>query len=84
MKTLLLTLVVVTIVCLDLGNSLKCYSSRTETMTCPEGKDKCEKYAVGLMPGSFFFIYTCTSKCHEGAYNVCCSTDLCNKSSTRG
>nr|Q9PRQ4.2 RecName: Full=Nicotinic acetylcholine receptor-binding protein Mnn-4; AltName: Full=Three-finger toxin; Short=3FTx [Micrurus nigrocinctus] len=25
---------------------LKCYSSRTETMTCPEGKDKCEKYAV--------------------------------------
>uniref|UniRef100_A0A194ATC7 Three-finger toxin 16e n=1 Tax=Micrurus tener TaxID=1114301 RepID=A0A194ATC7_9SAUR len=79
MKTLLLTLVVVTIVCLDLGNSLKCYSSRTETMTCPEGRDKCEKYAVGLMPGTWSYHRGCASTCHRGKYNVCCSTDLCNK-----
>nr|C6JUP1.1 RecName: Full=Three-finger toxin 3FTx-1; Flags: Precursor [Micrurus corallinus]ACS74995.1 3FTx precursor [Micrurus corallinus] len=84
MKTLLLTLVVVTIVCLDLGNSLICYNTMMQKVTCPEGKDKCEKYAVPVMRGKFYFSYQCTSKCHEGAYDVCCSTDLCNKSSTSG
>nr|AKN63192.1 three-finger toxin precursor L.C [Micrurus laticollaris] len=79
MKTLLLTLVVVTIVCLDLGNSLICYSSKSDTMTCPEGQNKCEKYAVPLMQGRWFYSYECTSACHRGPYNVCCSTDLCNK-----
>nr|A0A2P1BST7.1 RecName: Full=Mipartoxin-1A; AltName: Full=Mipartoxin-IA; AltName: Full=Three-finger toxin-02; Short=3FTx-02; Flags: Precursor [Micrurus mipartitus]AVI57320.1 mipartoxin-IA [Micrurus mipartitus] len=81
MKTLLLTLVVVTIVCLDLGNSLKCYVSREgETQTCPEGEKLCEKYAVSYFhDGRWRYRYECTSACHRGPYNVCCSTDLCNK-----
>nr|F5CPE2.1 RecName: Full=Three-finger toxin MALT0063C; Short=3FTx MALT0063C; Flags: Precursor [Micrurus altirostris]AED89569.1 putative three finger toxin precursor [Micrurus altirostris] len=80
MRTLLLTLVVVTIVCLDLGNSLICYVSEYGAkMTCPEGKTLCEKYAVPLMQGHFYFAWRCTSTCKAGAYNICCSTDLCNK-----
>nr|A0A2P1BSS9.1 RecName: Full=Mipartoxin-2; AltName: Full=Mipartoxin-II; AltName: Full=Three-finger toxin-03; Short=3FTx-03; Flags: Precursor [Micrurus mipartitus]AVI57321.1 mipartoxin-II [Micrurus mipartitus] len=81
MKTLLLTLVVVTIVCLDLGNSLICYVSREgQTQTCPEGMNLCEKYAVSYFhDGRYFFTYECTSTCHRGDRNVCCSTDLCNK-----
>nr|K9MCX0.1 RecName: Full=Three-finger toxin A2; Short=3FTx A2; AltName: Full=Short chain alpha-neurotoxin A2; Short=MlatA2; Flags: Precursor [Micrurus laticollaris]AFU76493.1 short chain alpha neurotoxin A2 [Micrurus laticollaris] len=79
MKTLLLTLVVVTIVCLDLGNSLVCYVSGAWQKTCPEGQNKCEKYAVGTMHGSWIYLRGCASTCHEGPYNVCCSTDLCNK-----
>nr|ACY68695.1 long-chain neurotoxin isoform 1 [Parasuta nigriceps] len=42
MKTLLLTLVVVTIVRLDLGYTLTCYTSlNRESKTCPSGQNLC-------------------------------------------
>uniref|UniRef100_A0A8C6XA92 Uncharacterized protein n=1 Tax=Naja naja TaxID=35670 RepID=A0A8C6XA92_NAJNA len=47
MKTLLLTLVVVTIVCLDLGYTRKCLNCSTRYCTtfhtCPNGQDLCFK-----------------------------------------
>nr|F8J2E1.1 RecName: Full=Long neurotoxin 73; Short=LNTX-73; Flags: Precursor [Drysdalia coronoides]ACR78481.1 putative long chain neurotoxin 73 [Drysdalia coronoides] len=41
MKTLLLTLVVVTIVCLDLGDSLICYQAYNTPQTCAPGENLC-------------------------------------------
>nr|P86421.1 RecName: Full=Frontoxin II; Short=FTx II; AltName: Full=Three-finger toxin; Short=3FTx [Micrurus frontalis] len=59
---------------------LICYVSKDgETATCPPGQ-KCEKYAVSAShTGHWFYMYDCTSTCHIGPYNVCCSTDLCNR-----
>nr|ABX58165.1 truncated putative long neurotoxin [Austrelaps labialis] len=42
MKTLLLTLVVVTIVCLDLGNSFSCYKTpHVKSEPCAPGQNLC-------------------------------------------
>uniref|UniRef100_R4G2H7 3FTx-Hem-14 n=1 Tax=Hemiaspis signata TaxID=355698 RepID=R4G2H7_9SAUR len=84
MKTLLLTLVVVTIVCLDLGDSLKCYLSSTHSKDCAVGEDLCytetwcdawcgvrgQRVELG-----------CAATCPTAKPRVtvkCCSTDNCN------
>nr|A0A2P1BSU3.1 RecName: Full=Mipartoxin-3; AltName: Full=Mipartoxin-III; AltName: Full=Three-finger toxin-04; Short=3FTx-04; Flags: Precursor [Micrurus mipartitus]AVI57322.1 mipartoxin-III [Micrurus mipartitus] len=79
MKTLLLTLVVVTIVCLDLGNSLKCYDKLKKEVTCPEGMKFCHKDVLPATHGNSVLVMGCTYSCGLGPRNMCCSTDLCNK-----
>nr|QSI83955.1 three-finger toxin [Calliophis bivirgatus] len=78
MKTLLLTLVVVTILCLDLGYTLKCYNTIFPAIykTCPKGQNLCYlkrqrfDYLVILVSRG------CTDKCPKDG--VCCNTDKCN------
>uniref|UniRef100_R4FKG3 3FTx-Ver-5 n=1 Tax=Vermicella annulata TaxID=1295044 RepID=R4FKG3_9SAUR len=84
MKTLLLTLVVVTIVCLDLGDSLICYVGYNIPQICPTGEVVC------------FTKTWCDAHCGERGKRVelgcaatcpivkpgiditCCSTNNCN------
>nr|F5CPE6.1 RecName: Full=Three-finger toxin MALT0070C; Short=3FTx MALT0070C; Flags: Precursor [Micrurus altirostris]AED89573.1 putative three finger toxin precursor [Micrurus altirostris] len=84
MKTLLLTLVVVTIVCLDLGYTLKCYVGRKpyKLITCPEGSKKCATVPLPTRPLPIFS-KGCYTSC-PSQYVKCCSTDLCNGSPTSG
>nr|Q2VBN2.1 RecName: Full=Weak neurotoxin WNTX34; Flags: Precursor [Ophiophagus hannah]ABB83637.1 weak neurotoxin precursor [Ophiophagus hannah] len=85
MKTLLLTLVVVTIVCLDLGYSLTClncpeqYCKRIHT--CRNGENVCFKrfYEGKLLCKQFR--RGCAATCPEAKSREivqCCSTDECN------
>nr|QSI83960.1 three-finger toxin [Calliophis bivirgatus] len=76
MKTLLLTLVVVTIMCLDLGYTLKCYEGRVTSaiVTCEKGMNICAK----IIGNSVFYTRKCAATCPDRKYVDCCSTDLCN------
>nr|QSI83949.1 three-finger toxin [Calliophis bivirgatus] len=80
MKTLLLTLVVVTILCLDLGYTLICYNTPLKDIskTCAEGENLCyygRKDAIWNM----YYIRGCTDKCPKGKAVKCCETNKCNK-----
>uniref|UniRef100_U3FYQ5 Three-finger toxin 13 n=1 Tax=Micrurus fulvius TaxID=8637 RepID=U3FYQ5_MICFL len=78
MKALLLTLVVVTIVCLDLGHTLQCYVGRDgfNFVTCPEGETYCYTTAITARP-THVIIRGCISSC-AWYYIKCCATDKCN------
>nr|QSI83959.1 three-finger toxin [Calliophis bivirgatus] len=78
MKTLLLTLVVVTIMCLDLGYTLKCYEGRVTSaiVTCEKGMNICAK----IIGNSVFYTRKCAATCPVGYSNThCCDTDRCNE-----
>nr|C5ILC5.1 RecName: Full=Alpha-elapitoxin-Oh2a; Short=Alpha-EPTX-Oh2a; AltName: Full=Long chain neurotoxin; Flags: Precursor [Ophiophagus hannah]ACR55626.1 long chain neurotoxin precursor [Ophiophagus hannah] len=86
MKTLLLTLVVVTIVCLDLGYTLLCYKtpSPINAETCPPGENLCyTKMWCDAWCSSRGKVIelgcaaTCPSKKPYEEVD-CCSTDNCN------
>nr|Q98959.1 RecName: Full=Cytotoxin 3a; AltName: Full=Cardiotoxin-31; Short=Ctx-31; AltName: Full=Cardiotoxin-3a; Flags: Precursor [Naja atra]AAB18383.1 cardiotoxin 3a [Naja atra]CAB42053.1 cardiotoxin-31 [Naja atra] len=81
MKTLLLTLVVVTIVCLDLGYTLKCNKLvPLFYKTCPAGKNLCYKMfmvATPKVPVKRGCIDVCPKNSLLVKY-VCCNTDRCN------
>uniref|UniRef100_A0A8C6XG05 Uncharacterized protein n=2 Tax=Naja naja TaxID=35670 RepID=A0A8C6XG05_NAJNA len=81
MKTLLLTLVVVTIVCLDLGSTLKCNKLiPLAYKTCPAGKNLCYKmYMVSnkTVPVKRGCIDVCPKNSLLVKYE-CCNTDRCN------
>nr|Q9DEQ3.1 RecName: Full=Neurotoxin homolog NL1; Flags: Precursor [Naja atra]CAC08183.1 unnamed protein product [Naja atra] len=86
MKTLLLTLVVVTMVCMDLGYTTICYNhlSRTPETTeiCPDSWYFC--YKISLADGNDVRIKRgCTFTCPElrptGKYVYCCRRDKCNQ-----
>nr|ACR78487.1 putative long chain neurotoxin 29b [Drysdalia coronoides] len=84
MKTLLLTLVVVTIVCLDLGDSLICYLGYNNPQTCAPGQNLCytKKWcdAFCLQRGKVIQL-GCAATCptaKPGEDVTCCSRDKCN------
>nr|P82662.2 RecName: Full=Alpha-elapitoxin-Oh2b; Short=Alpha-EPTX-Oh2b; AltName: Full=Alpha-neurotoxin; AltName: Full=LNTX3; AltName: Full=Long neurotoxin OH-6A/OH-6B; AltName: Full=OH-3; Flags: Precursor [Ophiophagus hannah]AAT97248.1 long chain neurotoxin precursor [Ophiophagus hannah]ABB83622.1 long chain neurotoxin precursor [Ophiophagus hannah] len=84
MKTLLLTLVVMTIVCLDLGYTLICFISSHDSVTCAPGENVCFlKSWCDAWCGSrgkklsFGCAATCP-KVNPGIDIECCSTDNCN------
>nr|Q98961.1 RecName: Full=Cytotoxin 5; AltName: Full=Cardiotoxin 5; Short=CTX5; Flags: Precursor [Naja atra]AAB18385.1 cardiotoxin 5 [Naja atra] len=81
MKTLLLTLVVVTIVCLDLGYTLKCNKLvPLFYKTCPAGKNLCYKMFMvsnKMVPVKRGCIDVCPKNSALVKY-VCCNTDRCN------
>uniref|UniRef100_R4G2K2 3FTx-Pse-256 n=1 Tax=Pseudonaja modesta TaxID=340912 RepID=R4G2K2_9SAUR len=79
MKTLLLTLVMVTIMCLDLGYTLTCYESFFHTVVCKPQETKCYRYSVPASHGNAVTIRGCGTSCPGGIRPVCCSTDLCNR-----
>uniref|UniRef100_A0A194ARB6 Three-finger toxin 6 n=1 Tax=Micrurus tener TaxID=1114301 RepID=A0A194ARB6_9SAUR len=86
MKTLLLTLVVVTIVCLDLGHTRICltdYSIFYETTeTCPEGQNICIKKFPKGIPFLPWIIRGCAATCPKRdrhTYIECCAADKCNR-----
>nr|P0C553.1 RecName: Full=Neurotoxin 3FTx-LI; Flags: Precursor [Bungarus fasciatus] len=78
MKTLLLTLVVVTIVCLDLGYTLICYSSsmNKDSKTCQKWETVCFQEAFKPHSSGMIILRGCASSCPKGY--TCCATDLCN------
>nr|Q9W717.1 RecName: Full=Neurotoxin-like protein NTL2; Flags: Precursor [Naja atra]APB88857.1 neurotoxin-like protein [Naja naja]CAB45156.1 neurotoxin-like protein [Naja atra] len=86
MKTLLLSLVVVTIVCLDLGYTRLClsdYSIFSETIEiCPDGHNFCfKKFPKGItrLP---WVIRGCAATCPKAEARVyvdCCARDKCNR-----
>nr|P0C554.1 RecName: Full=Neurotoxin 3FTx-RK; Flags: Precursor [Bungarus fasciatus] len=86
MKTLLLTLVVVTIVCLELGYTRKCltkYSQDNESSkTCPSGQKLCfKKWETGKLLGTKVkrgCVATCPQPKKEWIIQ-CCAKDKCNK-----
>uniref|UniRef100_R4FKB1 3FTx-Pse-204 n=1 Tax=Pseudonaja modesta TaxID=340912 RepID=R4FKB1_9SAUR len=79
MKTLLLTLVVVTIMCLDLGYTLTCYKSFSDTVVCKPHETKCFQYSFCPFRNRVIYVRGCSTSCRGGNNAVCCSTDLCNK-----
>uniref|UniRef100_R4FJX3 3FTx-Hem-11 n=1 Tax=Hemiaspis signata TaxID=355698 RepID=R4FJX3_9SAUR len=86
MKTLLLTLVVVTIVCLDLGDSLSCYKTpHVKSEPCAVGENQCyTKTWCDTFCSSRGKVVElgCAATCPvpESYEEVtCCSTDICNK-----
>uniref|UniRef100_R4G2Q9 3FTx-Bra-6 n=1 Tax=Brachyurophis roperi TaxID=1295043 RepID=R4G2Q9_9SAUR len=84
MKTLLLTLVVVTIVCLDLGDSLICFEGYKAPKTCPPGQNLCyTKTLCGFRCASRGprVELGCAATCpipKPREEVTCCSTDNCN------
>nr|QSI83953.1 three-finger toxin [Calliophis bivirgatus] len=81
MKTLLLTLVVVTIICLDIGDTLVCHKGifLRETVTCPEGENLCYTRTVPTPSHSYVIFGGCTDTCTLKHIRVCCRTDKCNR-----
>uniref|UniRef100_R4G332 3FTx-Pse-179 n=1 Tax=Pseudonaja modesta TaxID=340912 RepID=R4G332_9SAUR len=79
MKTLLLTLVMVTIMCLDLGYTLKCYKGYYDTVVCKPNETICYEYHISATHGNSILYRGCSTSCPGGMRSVCCSTDLCNK-----
>nr|P60616.1 RecName: Full=Alpha-bungarotoxin isoform V31; Short=Alpha-BTX V31; Short=Alpha-Bgt(V31); Short=BGTX V31; AltName: Full=Long neurotoxin 1; Flags: Precursor [Bungarus multicinctus]CAB51841.1 alpha-bungarotoxin (V31) [Bungarus multicinctus]CAB51843.1 alpha-bungarotoxin (V31) [Bungarus multicinctus] len=87
MKTLLLTLVVVTIVCLDLGYTIVCHTTATSpisAVTCPPGENLCyRKMWCDVFCSSRGKVVElgCAATCpSKKPYEevTCCSTDKCN------
>uniref|UniRef100_R4G326 3FTx-Pse-290 n=1 Tax=Pseudonaja modesta TaxID=340912 RepID=R4G326_9SAUR len=79
MKTLLLTLVMVTIMCLDLGYTLTCYKSPFGTVACNKYETFCYRFTHCPFPHHVVVIRGCITSCPTQNNYVCCSTDLCNK-----
>uniref|UniRef100_R4FI75 3FTx-Aca-53 n=1 Tax=Acanthophis wellsi TaxID=239747 RepID=R4FI75_9SAUR len=85
MKTLLLTLVVVTIVCLDLGYTKTCFKTPyVKSEPCPPGQDLCYTKtwcdAFCSIRGKVIEL-GCAATCPpaEPKKDIkCCSTDNCN------
>nr|QSI83921.1 three-finger toxin [Calliophis bivirgatus] len=73
MKTLLLTLVVVTIVCLDLGHTRDCYQGDKPKIVvrCKREEHLCFKT---ILPDKV--VRGCTSECPP--YTPCCAANRCN------
>nr|QSI83923.1 three-finger toxin [Calliophis bivirgatus] len=73
MKTLLLTLVVVTIVCLDLGHTRKCYQGGNPKtiVTCQKGENLCYKKTLPKQT-----LRGCGTICPPPS--ACCAADRCN------
>uniref|UniRef100_U3EPM9 Three-finger toxin 12 n=1 Tax=Micrurus fulvius TaxID=8637 RepID=U3EPM9_MICFL len=85
MKTLLLTLVVVTIVCLDLGYTKTCYKYDTlfgkTTETCADGQNICFKRWHMLVPGRYHVSRGCAATCPKAQNHdsvECCAKENCN------
>nr|Q2VBN9.1 RecName: Full=Short neurotoxin SNTX26; AltName: Full=Three-finger toxin; Short=3FTx; Flags: Precursor [Ophiophagus hannah]ABB83630.1 short chain neurotoxin precursor [Ophiophagus hannah] len=78
MKTLLLTFLVVTIVCLDLGYTLICHQVHG-LQTCEPAQKFCQKRTTMFFPNHPVLLMGCTYNCPTERYSVCCSTDKCNK-----
>nr|BAA32992.1 long chain alpha-neurotoxins (LsIII-isoform) [Laticauda semifasciata] len=84
MKTLLLTLVVVTIVCLDLGYTRECYLNPHDTQTCPSGQEKCYVKSwcnAWCSSRGKVLEFGCAATCpsvNTGTEIKCCSADKCN------
>nr|QSI83963.1 three-finger toxin [Calliophis bivirgatus] len=81
MKTLLLTLVVVTSLCLDLGYTIKCYNTPLPFIykTCPEGEKMCFEKSFKIGKFKLYVSRGCTDKCPKGKAVKCCETNKCNK-----
>nr|Q9YGJ5.1 RecName: Full=Alpha-neurotoxin NTX-2; Short=NTX2; Flags: Precursor [Naja sputatrix]AAD08813.1 post synaptic alpha neurotoxin precursor [Naja sputatrix] len=82
MKTLLLTLLVVTIVCLDLGYTLECHnqqSSQAPTTTgCSGGETNCYKKSWRDHRGYRIERGCGCPSVKKGIEINCCTTDRCN------
>uniref|UniRef100_R4G2S3 3FTx-Cac-152 n=1 Tax=Cacophis squamulosus TaxID=505434 RepID=R4G2S3_9SAUR len=86
MKTLLLTLVVVTIVCLDLVYTRTCCNQQSSqpktTIDCPSGEDSCYKSSWRGQHGSYGGMRSergCgCPHVKKGITLTCCQTDECN------
>nr|A6MFK5.1 RecName: Full=Long neurotoxin LNTX-2; Flags: Precursor [Demansia vestigiata]ABK63545.1 LNTX-2 precursor [Demansia vestigiata] len=85
MKTLLLTLVVVTIVCLDFGYARTCLKTpEVKSEPCPPGQEVCYTKAWRDRMCSFrgkVIELGCAATCprqEPGKEITCCSTDDCN------
>nr|WVG99523.1 long-chain [Pseudonaja textilis] len=86
MKTQLLTLVVVTIVCLDLGYTRTCFiTPDVKSKPCPPGQEVC--YTKTWCDGfcgirgkrvDLGCAATCPTPKKTGIDIICCSTDDCN------
>uniref|UniRef100_R4G7K5 3FTx-Pse-197 n=1 Tax=Pseudonaja modesta TaxID=340912 RepID=R4G7K5_9SAUR len=79
MKTLLLTLVMVTIMCLDLGYTLTCYTSYYNTKVCPRHETSCYRRVFHAGHGNVIDLWGCRTSCPWENPPECCSTDLCNR-----
>uniref|UniRef100_R4FIH0 3FTx-Fur-58 n=1 Tax=Furina ornata TaxID=529697 RepID=R4FIH0_9SAUR len=81
MKTLLLTLVVVTIVCLDLGYPLVCLHSpgSPSYSVCAGYMTICYRYDFSPIKDKVVTVRGCSASCPGGRNHVCCSTDMCNE-----
>nr|C1IC48.1 RecName: Full=Three-finger toxin W-IV; Flags: Precursor [Walterinnesia aegyptia]ABX82865.1 three finger toxin IV [Walterinnesia aegyptia] len=82
MKTLLLTLVVVTIVCLDLGHTLLCHNQQSSTSPtttcCSGGESKCYKKRWPTHRGTITERGCGCPTVKKGIELHCCTTDQCN------
>nr|A8HDJ4.1 RecName: Full=Short neurotoxin 1; Short=SNTX-1; Flags: Precursor [Pseudechis porphyriacus]ABK63528.1 SNTX-1 precursor [Pseudechis porphyriacus] len=82
MKTLLLTLVVVTIVCLDLGYTMTCCNQQSSqpktTTTCAGGESSCYKKTWSDHRGSRTERGCGCPHVKPGIKLTCCETDECN------
>nr|AAY47073.1 toxin 3 [Oxyuranus scutellatus scutellatus] len=82
MKTLLLTLVVVTIVCLDLGYTMTCYNQQSSeaktTTTCSGGVSSCYKKTWSDGRGTRIERGCGCPSVKKGIERICCRTDKCN------
>uniref|UniRef100_R4FIZ2 3FTx-Ver-30 n=1 Tax=Vermicella annulata TaxID=1295044 RepID=R4FIZ2_9SAUR len=82
MKTLLLTLVVVTIVCLDLGYTMTCYNQQSSedqtTTTCPGGVSSCYKKTWRDHRGTIIERGCGCPDVKPGVGRTCCQADKCN------
>nr|F5CPD9.1 RecName: Full=Three-finger toxin MALT0058C; Flags: Precursor [Micrurus altirostris]AED89566.1 putative three finger toxin precursor [Micrurus altirostris] len=82
MKTLLLTLVVVTIVCLDFGHTLICYNDHgfigKTTETCENGMTTCYEKRWTEARGTRIDRGCGCPNVKPGVNLNCCKTDRCN------
>nr|AHZ08818.1 short neurotoxin [Micropechis ikaheca] len=82
MKTLLLTLVVVTIVCLDLGYTMICCNQQSTqpktTKSCSGGETSCYKMSWNGIHGSITERGCGCPTVKRGISLMCCHADECN------
>nr|Q9YGX0.1 RecName: Full=Short neurotoxin NCA-04; Flags: Precursor [Laticauda colubrina]BAA75762.1 short chain neurotoxin [Laticauda colubrina] len=82
MKTLLLTLVVVTTVCLDLGYTRRCFNQQSSqpktTKSCPLGENSCYNKQWRDHRGSITERGCGCPKVKPGIKLRCCESEDCN------
>nr|P10455.2 RecName: Full=Short neurotoxin C; Flags: Precursor [Laticauda colubrina]BAA75767.1 short chain neurotoxin [Laticauda colubrina] len=82
MKTLLLTLVVVTMVCLDLAYTRRCYNQQSSqpktTKSCPPGENSCYNKQWRDHRGSITERGCGCPKVKPGIKLRCCESEDCN------